>query len=210
MASFEAAILQSSLEHVRLRSSWTITVPSQNPNLSLTTLSSSHFLRQLLQSPSALSSPSDRSGTSTLPCPRVATKTAIPTGRGFWLYPTSPGGSRPKLRVPIWKGATMHQPVIGPGESGPSDTEFDDIEWELCCSAREASVGYVPFANLDFARATLDVCRTRMEKLRRDSLSQADATSLTHCPECGGKKLIPVSATQHELLLPGLCLVLAR
>jgi len=61
MASFEALIVQSSFEHVKLRSSWTITVPSQNPNLSLTTLSSSHFLRQPLQSPSALSSPSDRS-----------------------------------------------------------------------------------------------------------------------------------------------------
>jgi hypothetical protein len=30
------------------------------------------------------------------------------------------------------------------------NTAFDDIEWELCCSAREASFGFVPFANLDF------------------------------------------------------------
>ena len=30
------------------------------------------------------------------------------------------------------------------------DTAFDDIEWELCCSAREASFGFVPFTNLDF------------------------------------------------------------
>ena len=169
MASFEAVIGQSLLEHVKLRSSWMITVPSQNPNLS-TTLLSSRCLRQLLQSPSTLSLPSDRStniGTS-LPSGGQA---AILTGRGFWLYPTSPPGSRPTPKsFPYGGGPTMHQPVIGPGESGPGDTEFDDIEWELCCSAREASGGCGAFANLDFARATMEVCRTRMEQLRRDSL----------------------------------------
>ena len=35
--------------------------------------------------------------------------------------------------------------VIGPGVCG----EIDDIESELCSSSREASVSFVPFANLD-------------------------------------------------------------
>jgi hypothetical protein len=30
------------------------------------------------------------------------------------------------------------------------DTAFDDLAWEMCCSAREVSSGFVPFANLDF------------------------------------------------------------
>ncbi len=30
------------------------------------------------------------------------------------------------------------------------DTAFDDLVWEMCCSAREASFGFVPFANFDF------------------------------------------------------------
>jgi hypothetical protein len=59
----------------------------------------------------------------------------------------------------------MHQSVIGPGESGQYEhAESDDIEWELCCSAREASVGYVPFANLDFTRAAMEMGRTRVEQ----------------------------------------------
>ena len=35
--------------------------------------------------------------------------------------------------------------AIGPGVCG----EIDDIESELCSSSREASVGFVAFANLD-------------------------------------------------------------
>lgn len=89
----------------------------------------------------------------------------------------------------------MHQPVIGPGQSGQNDdTDSDDIEWELCCSAREASVGYVPFANLDFSRAAMEVCQRRMEELRRDSPSPVDSTGLEQCPECSGKMLISVCA----------------
>ena len=45
----------------------------------------------------------------------------------------------------------MRQRVIDLDISNQNvDTAFDDIEWELCCSAREASFGFVPFANLDF------------------------------------------------------------
>ena len=39
----------------------------------------------------------------------------------------------------------MLDTVIGSGVCG----EIDDIESELCSSSREASVGFVPFANLD-------------------------------------------------------------
>jgi len=39
----------------------------------------------------------------------------------------------------------MLDTVIGPGVCG----ESDDIESELYSSSREASVGFVPFANLD-------------------------------------------------------------
>jgi hypothetical protein len=47
----------------------------------------------------------------------------------------------------------MQQTVIGTDESGQNEgTAFDDSEWELCCSAREASFGFIPFANLDFTR----------------------------------------------------------
>jgi len=59
----------------------------------------------------------------------------------------------------------MHQSAISPGESGQNhDLESGDIEWELCCSAREAAVGYVPFANLAFTRAALEMGRTRVER----------------------------------------------
>ncbi len=45
----------------------------------------------------------------------------------------------------------MPQPLV-------SGDEFDDIEWELCCSSREASVGFVPllsglYENVDQGRA---------------------------------------------------------
>jgi hypothetical protein len=39
----------------------------------------------------------------------------------------------------------MLDTAIGPGTCG----EIDDIESELCHSSREASVSFVPFANLD-------------------------------------------------------------
>jgi len=39
----------------------------------------------------------------------------------------------------------MPDTVIGSGVCG----EIDDIESEPCSSSREASVGFVPFANLD-------------------------------------------------------------
>lgn len=39
----------------------------------------------------------------------------------------------------------MFDTVIGSGVCG----EIDDIESELCSSSREASVSFVPFANLD-------------------------------------------------------------
>ncbi len=39
----------------------------------------------------------------------------------------------------------MLDTAIGPGVCG----EIDDIESELCSSSREASVGFVPFANFD-------------------------------------------------------------
>jgi hypothetical protein len=32
------------------------------------------------------------------------------------------------------------------------DTASEDVEWEMCCSTREASFGFVPFANLDFTK----------------------------------------------------------
>ena len=51
MASFEAVIGQSLLEHVKLRSSWMITVPSQNPNPSLTTLLSSRSSSSAIAEP---------------------------------------------------------------------------------------------------------------------------------------------------------------
>lgn len=39
----------------------------------------------------------------------------------------------------------MLDTAIGPGTCA----EIDDIESELCSSSREASVSFVPFANLD-------------------------------------------------------------
>jgi len=54
----------------------------------------------------------------------------------------------------------MQQTAIRPDTSDQDeDTEFDDLEWELCCSAREASLGFVPFANLDFATLATEMRR---------------------------------------------------
>jgi len=62
----------------------------------------------------------------------------------------------------------MQQTVIAPEKSEQNDdTEFDDIEWELCCSAREASLGFVPFANLDLTRAAMEYAQIRREWPRR-------------------------------------------
>jgi hypothetical protein len=54
--STDGVTVQSFLEHVRLRSSWTITVPSQSGNAptSVSTLSSSRSPSELLQSRLAL------------------------------------------------------------------------------------------------------------------------------------------------------------
>lgn len=48
--------------------------------------------------------------------------------------------------------------VAGPVQSDVD--EFDDIEQELSCSSREASVGYVPFAGLDLLRFVMETRRT--------------------------------------------------
>jgi len=62
----------------------------------------------------------------------------------------------------------MQQTAIGPETSGQNDdAEFDDIEWELCCSAREASVGSLPFANLDLTRAAMEYAQIRAGMARR-------------------------------------------
>ncbi len=52
-------------------------------------------------------------------------------------------------------------------ESGQlSDAEFDDIECELSCSAREAGVGFAPFTNLNFMRAAMDYAQIRAGKIQ--------------------------------------------
>lgn len=62
----------------------------------------------------------------------------------------------------------MQQTVIAPEKSEQDDdTEFDDIEWELCCSAREASLGFGPFANLDLTRAAMEYAQIPAGMARR-------------------------------------------
>ncbi len=52
-------------------------------------------------------------------------------------------------------------------ESGQlSDAEFDDIECELSCSAREAGVGFAPFTNLDFTRVAMEYAQIRAGKVK--------------------------------------------
>jgi hypothetical protein len=53
----------------------------------------------------------------------------------------------------------MLDTVIGPGVCG----EVDDIESELCSPSREASVGFVPFANIDFRELARKVALSRTE-----------------------------------------------
>ena len=56
----------------------------------------------------------------------------------------------------------MQQMATGPEQSDQDDdTEFDDIELEMWCSAREASLGFVSFANLDLTRAALEWAQIR-------------------------------------------------
>jgi hypothetical protein len=56
----------------------------------------------------------------------------------------------------------MQQAAIGPETYDHNDeADFDDVEWELCCSAREASFGYLPFANLDLTRAAMEYAQIR-------------------------------------------------
>jgi hypothetical protein len=53
----------------------------------------------------------------------------------------------------------MLDTVIDPGVGG----EIDDLECELCSSSREASVGFVPFANLDLGDLARKVERWQTE-----------------------------------------------
>ena len=53
----------------------------------------------------------------------------------------------------------MLESVIGPGLR----RETDDIEWELCCSSREASAQYTAFANLDLVKLTRAVADSQIE-----------------------------------------------
>ncbi len=54
----------------------------------------------------------------------------------------------------------MLDTVIGSGVCG----EIEDIESELCSSSREASVGFVPFANLDLWQFAHKVARAQTER----------------------------------------------
>jgi hypothetical protein len=56
----------------------------------------------------------------------------------------------------------MVKTIIGPEQiDQDDDVEFDDIESELSCSAREACVTYFPFMNLDFMRAAMECAQIR-------------------------------------------------
>lgn len=48
----------------------------------------------------------------------------------------------------------MFPSIAVTGAEQSEDDEFDDIEQELSCSSREASVGYFPFASLDLSTLT--------------------------------------------------------
>ena len=52
--------------------------------------------------------------------------------------------------------------VIGPAVCG----EVNDIAWELCCSSREASVAFNPFAILDVTKTMWPVTDSRIETER--------------------------------------------
>jgi hypothetical protein len=51
--------------------------------------------------------------------------------------------------------------IIGPEQRDRDDSDSDDIESELICSAREACVTYFPFTNLDFMRAAMEYAQIR-------------------------------------------------
>ena len=53
----------------------------------------------------------------------------------------------------------MLDTAIGPGVCG----EIDDIESELFCSSREASVGFVAFANLDLSDLAIKVALSQTD-----------------------------------------------
>ena len=46
------------------------------------------------------------------------------------------------------------------------DAGFADIEWELCCSTREASLAFTPSANLDFMKQAMDLRRSPAKRPR--------------------------------------------
>jgi hypothetical protein len=93
--------------------------------------------------------------------------------------------------VPIGKGATMSPMAMGLDASHKDDdTEFEDVDWEMCCSAREVSGGFVPFANLDFMRAAMTMRRPRVMEQDQHPLAPA----LSRCPGCGGENLVSALA----------------
>jgi hypothetical protein len=61
----------------------------------------------------------------------------------------------------------MQKTMVRAEESGQlNDDEFDDIECELSCSAREAGVGFASFTNLDFMRAAMEYAQIQARKVK--------------------------------------------
>jgi hypothetical protein len=81
----------------------------------------------------------------------------------------------------------MQQTMISSGDSGQNDDpEMDDIERELSCSTREACLGFVPFANLDFTRISKKMADQGLDKQGRGPVSSRSPLWLSNLKEARG------------------------
>ncbi len=74
------------------------------------------------------------------------------------------------------------------------DCEFDDVEWEMCCSDREAAGSFVPFTNVDMASMLRAARSGHSSDTGPRRLSPSRIRKLTRCPECDGSALVAVIA----------------
>jgi hypothetical protein len=73
--------------------------------------------------------------------------------------------------------------------SDGADSEFDDVEWELSCSAREVAGGCVPLSHLDFAAIATALGRCHATAaFRTDTDLSATAGPLSRQSEEGVSK----------------------
>jgi hypothetical protein len=86
-----------------------------------------------------------------------------------------------------------------PGETSHAENAgWDDIESELYCSAREASLECLSFAEPETQEGAIEMPVTVAQPMGLESAGPVDTMEPKQCPECGGERVIPVIAERRS------------